>query len=427
MNGKKSSEVLSDDMSEFISQQPTWIMKKGNLLILIMFICLVFLSWTIEYPDIIKAPMKILANEVPKLVIAKKEGKLIKLFVKNGDDVVSGQILAVLQSTANYQQILDLYKWTEVAEPTLHNDRFESSITKSLPISNDLGEMQSEFETFEGILRETFELNVGYYKNLERVLRDDLTLLTDVQTNLSELRKNTIKDLELQMIEYNAKESLASEKVVPLLELNADQSKVLSKKQMIGQFNTDMFNAKLSRQNKIKEILTLKKEISEQRQTFRGAFYNLKSSLKQWINQYIILASAKGKVHFVNFLQENQNLQLNQELLYIIPQTNIFYGELQPGQQGLGKIQLGQKVIVRINSFPSDEYGYLNGKIEYIPTMLADDNAMQLRVSFDQGLRTNYGKEILFKNNMTGTAEIITDDRRIGDRILGKLREIARR
>jgi HlyD family secretion protein len=47
-----------------------------------------------------------------------------------------------------------------------------------------------------------------------------------------------------------------------------------------------------------------------------------------------------------------------------------------------------------------------------------------LKVNLPQGLRTNYDKEIFFRNNLSAQGEIITDDRKLFDRLLGQLKQI---
>jgi len=125
--------------------------------------------------------------------------------------------------------------------------------------------------------------------------------------------------------------------------------------------------------NKGKEILELRKLVTDQRQHFLSALFVLKSRLEDWRPMYVVSASISGEISYIGFLQQNQYITSGQPLFYIQPASNKFYGELQTGQTGFGKLKLGQRVIVRISSYPNTEFGYLAGTITYIPTLMASN------------------------------------------------------
>jgi HlyD family secretion protein len=45
-------------------------------------------------------------------------------------------------------------------------------------------------------------------------------------------------------------------------------------------------------------------------------------------------------------------------------------------------------------------------------------------VNLPKGLKTNYDKTIFFRNNLSAQAEIITDNRKLFDRLAGQLKQI---
>ncbi len=58
-------------------------------------------TWFIRYPAIIETHGTLTANDASKEMIALQSGRLIKLFVKNGDEVKKGNMIAWIESTAN--------------------------------------------------------------------------------------------------------------------------------------------------------------------------------------------------------------------------------------------------------------------------------------------------------------------------------------
>ena len=246
-------------------------------------------------------------------------------------------------------------------------------------------------------------------------------LLLDFLNNL------LAKEYQLQQIEFNAKESLAKEKVIAPLEFNQDKSKILLKEQGLEQMKAQIINNEITGHNKQKEILELQKYFTDQELQFGSSLYILKSKLEEWVRQYTVVAPENGKLLFVSYLQENQLLNINQELFYVQPPQSSYYGEMLVAQTGLGKVKAGQPIIIRTESYPVNEFGYLKGKVEYIGSMPGNKDSFSVKVTLPDGLRTNYGQTIFFRNNLLATAEIITDNRKLTDRFLGQLKDILRR
>ena len=64
------------------------------------------------------------------------------------------------------------------------------------------------------------------------------------------------------------------------------------------------------------------------------------------------------------------------------------------------------------------QFGELKGIINNIPSVPYRDTAFLIKVALPNGLITNYKKQILFSNNLSGTAEIITENASLADRLL---------
>jgi multidrug efflux pump subunit AcrA (membrane-fusion protein) len=418
-------ELVSDEMSDFISNKPHWIVRKGNSLFLLLLIIFLCLSWFIETPDTITTSMRIVAVDAPKLLVARTEGKMVKLLANNDQFVTVGQPIAFLQSTADHQQIISLMEWVKLTESGLKKDDMTTLLHHPLFSFDALGELQPAYQEFKAILSESLQiLSTGFYQQKKQALLKELADMEDVQKITWKQKELTAQDFELQKGEYAVKEILAKENVVAPLEFNQDKSKLLSKQQVVEQYNAQIVNSNIAVHSKQKEILELQKFIYDQGPKFNTAMLTLKSKLQEWMQHYVVTAPISGKLSYVGFLQESQYIQREQELFYIIPDSTTFYGEAKGQQQGLGKIKQGQKVIIKVNSYPSSEFGYLSGIISYIPSLIKNDSSFLIKVDFMNGLKTNYGKELVFKSNMTATAEIITDNRRLPERLWGKWRDL---
>lgn len=424
----QQNELINDEMQDLISFRPHWIIRKGNAIFFIIMFLLIAFTWFIKYPDVIKASLKLVAINAPKLLVAKTEGKLQRLLVINEQEVTKGQPLAFMQSTASHQQVISLQNWINSIEAFIIKDSLEVLLTNQLPLFNELGEIQPTYQDFQSTLKETLQILAdGYYQQKGHALQKDMLYLSALQTNTQKQKQLVKQDYELQQIEYKANELLAKEKVIAPLELNQNKSRVISKEQGLEQISAQLINNNLLEQNKKKEILELQKYVIDQQQKFRSALFMLKSKIAEWMQQYIIIAPENGKVLFTSFLQENQLLAYEQELFYIQPLRSSYYGQMTASQIGLGKIKIGQKVLIRVESYPSNEFGYLTGIVNYISAMPTSKDSFLIKVDLPQGLQTNYNKTIYFRNNLMAGAEVITDSRKLFDRFLGQLKDITKR
>src|SRR5579871_516425 len=422
-----TNNSISDEVQELISYKPHWIIRKGNAIFFWVLLLLLAFTWFIKYPDIVKGSLKLSAINAPKLLIAKTEGKLQKLLVSNEQQVVQGQPLAFMQSTADHRQVLNLQKSIYAIEPLITKDSLEILLSNPFPLFDELGEIQPYYQDFQNTLKETLQILAnGFYQQKKQALQKDLSFLSAIQENIEKQKQLTQQDYELQQKEYAANESLARDKVIAPLELNQNKSKVIVKQQSLQQMSAQLINNEIAAQAKKKEIMELQKFIIDQQQKFSSALLTLKSKTEEWIQHYVIEAPEAGKILFTSFLQENQQIAGGQELFYIQPQQSSYYGQMMASQIGLGKIKPGQKVLIRVESYPSNEFGYLTGIVDYISTVPTPRDSFLIKVDLPKGLKTNYDKTVFFRNNLSAQAEVITDNRRLFDRFLGQLHDIMR-
>ncbi len=423
-----NDELVSDEMNDIISYRPHWIIRWGITLMALVISSLLLVSWFIQYPDVVTSQLYLVAVNAPKKVVARTDGKLEKLFVSNGTVVKKNQILAFLQSTGNHPEVLDIRDWVTQTERGIQNDHLEYLEQSPLPGWSSLGELQPVYVEFELVYQETLQvLEHGFYPQKMQTLNQDLTYLADQDKILGKQKELLQQDYELQKTDFTAHEKLVNGKAMAPLELGQDQSKLIAKASSIEQLEAQLLNQKVNRLSKQKEILELNKQIADQRSKFTSALYRFKSQIDEWINRYVVLAPDEGRIQFISSLQQNQNIQNGQDLFFVAPDNRSFYGEIVARQAGIGKIKTNQKVIIKLESYPSSEYGYLNGKVEYISPFPVRDSSFVIRVALPEGMKTNYNKVLPYKNNLRAVAEIITKDRRLLERFTSQISDAIRR
>lgn len=418
-------EVLTEEIQEVISYRPHWIVRNGNTIFLIFLLGVICLTWIIRYPDVVKSSARLVALNPPKQIVARVQGKLVKLSVKDNDKVQAGQPLGYLESTADYTQVNLLAEYLDKQLQVINTGNIKAAASIECPFFKSLGELQTVYQQFQNqlaITKQTFQS--GYYEQKRNALQQDMHYLTNLKNHVQQQLVYQEEDRALQEKEYKAYEQLEKEKVIAPLELNQYKSKLLSKDQSLDQLGAQVTTSDIGSLSKYKELLDLQKQVTDQHQQFRSSLLQLKSEVERWIQQYVLVAAESGQVIFASTLTENQFISAGQPVFYIQPGNSTYYLELLAGQKGFGKIKERQRVIVKVDGYPSEEFGTLTASINYVSLIPNRTDSFALRADLTNGLRTSYGKEIFFNNSLTAQADIITEERRLIHRFMGQLKKI---
>ena len=91
-----------------------------------------------------------------------------------------------------------------------------------------------------------------------------------------------------------------------------------------------------------------------------------------------------------------------------------------------GKVSVGQDVIIKLDNYPYQEWGSLKGRVNTISSVPKKDiNMFVYNVYIEiKDLNSSFDKELEFKQEMQGVADIILEELTVSERILYKLREI---
>lgn len=84
---------------------------------------------------------------------------------------------------------------------------------------------------------------------------------------------------------------------------------------------------------------------------------------------------------------------------------------------GIGKIKKGQKVRIRLENYPDQEFGYLTGIVRDIANMPDKDGFYQVDILFQNGLKTSENIQLPIHSQMSGTTEIILTEKLLIEKI----------
>ena len=122
---------------------------------------------------------------------------------------------------------------------------------------------------------------------------------------------------------------------------------------------------------------------------------------------------------------EHQTVKTGNLVFTIIPKNNSAYiGKINAPANNSGKIKRGQRVQIKLANFPSEEFGEINGSVKTISITPNEKGDYLINVKLPEKLITTYDKTIEFKQEMKGTAEIVTEELRLIERFFYQLKNI---
>jgi multidrug resistance efflux pump len=414
----------SESIQDIIGTNPPFIVRWGNTFMFVICVILISLCWIIKYPDTILSQITIKTNVNPKPVTAKFDGKLIKLLIKDGDIVKRGQHLGYLEGLANVDDILELENNLSKIDTLLINNQWDIIKNINFIKFNRFGEIQSPFETFY-ISLQTLQAywNGNLNTSKKQLIQGEIKTISNLSSNLAEQEKELRKDLKLAEDEYKANLNLFFDNVIPLIELQQIESKYIAKKLAYKQLQSSILNNHSSQFSTSKQLVDINDNIEQEKLNFIKQFNILKNEISNWKHQFILTASDNGKVSFAGSIEEFQSVAKGQDICYVMPDNISYLGEVFLDQYNLGKVESGQTVIIKLKSYPFEEYGVVRGVIENISEI--DVNKQYLvKVKLPNGITTNMNKKLKFRFGMLGDAEIITKNTKVIDKLIYKLKRV---
>jgi len=336
---------------------------------------------------------------------------LIKIAVKENQQVAQGQILAYLESNAVHQEILDLEKALDSLAVLSNAGRLGAIAVFRAQDFQQLGELQADYQAFMQQFSETATLFAnGYLDKRRDFIRYELA---DLEQNHDQLlQQYDIQNKEFKMAEreFLMHKKLYDQKVIAWTEYQKEERTLLAKQMPLKQLDMSVTNNMTAQTQKQKEAAELEKQANDQKIKFGQSLSVLRAAVLAWKTRYLLTAPRAGRVFFAALWQEDQSIKTDEVLFYVGSVQKGYFGEVRIAQANAGKIKAGQRVLVKFQSYPFEQFGMVEGQISQLAPMPSADSTFRAVVALPNGLQTNAQKVIPFKNNLNANAEIITQD-----------------
>jgi multidrug resistance efflux pump len=424
MESREYVELRSEDVQEILGTPPGWLVRWGTMVVFVGFLMMLTAAWFVRYPDVVEGKVVITTDTPPADVVARTDGRIARFLVSDTNQVSENHLLAVLQSTANYLDVLIL----DTCVASWQHKEIEQMRNIEIPRTLDLGDLQTEYSDFIQ--------NLELYK-FGKQTRTATTSsnITSINLQISRLEQSIdydkkatrrVKDQLTSAEElYKKQKELFDQGIVSRVDFEKERGKLAELERTYDEYNESV----IRKQN---EIINLRRGITDASfnrdeneagvsTRLRNSLNALRSSVDKWKQTYLLTAPITGKVSLnTSFFSANQYVKQGDQVLTIVPsEKGALTGRMLLAVTGSGKVKTGQQVLVKLDGYPYHEYGTLQGVV-VTKSLVPKNDQYAISISLtktDNKLITTFHREIPFEQQLQGKADIITEDKGLLERI----------
>jgi HlyD family secretion protein len=405
----KEVEIRSEAVQEVMGKVPPLIVRWGITLLFGIVLVLLAGSYFFTYPDVIVAEMTLTGRYPVAQVVARASGKISQLYVTDGQAVTTHTLLAVIENPAKTEDVMKLKEgWEDGLE---------------------LGDIQPAYTSY---LRSLHEYNtfytLNYYPKKIAATNGQITKYQAYYQNLKRQQEVMVAQFTLASQQYERDSLLYVRGVISPSEHETARSTMLQSQHALEGTNASLENLNIQIGELKTSLLDLELQQAEKesllQQNLQPNREQLTNAINTWELTYCLTSPIEGNVTFTNYWNENQYVNAGENVFSIVPdkKEEIIGKALLPIARS-GKVKTGQRVIIRFNNFSDQEFGIVNGIVNSISLVPADNN-YQVEIGLPDGLVTNYKKTLPVTHEMKAAAEIVTEDLRLIERFFMPVRKV---
>lgn len=419
-------ELHSEEIQELMGFIPRSIVRWGLTVIFLVLTGIIIGSFFFKSPEIITAPMVLTTEYPPVQLLSKSTGKIDRLFVHDGQQLDQGRIVALINSPTSYAGYLQLKQLILANSDTVSWDK---RVLTSLPAQLTLGELQSAYSAF-------FKTTNNFRHYLKQnLIPQKITLLKKQAGKQIEYHQTLLKQKDIQQRDLNLSgkafvrdSTLYKHQAISESDYEKSRQGLLSKKSATIGFEASLKNTEsstLQLQASCVELeMEYEKELAQFRLDLDEAWQNLENAVHQWEEKYLVMSPVSGKISFTSVWSENQEIKTGELIATVVPDGNMsIIAKAVIPTTGFGKVEVGQRVNMKLSGFPYMQFGMLKGRIRSV-SIVPEEKGYVAEIELTEGMTSSYRENLRFIQQMDGTAEIITKDLRLIYRLIDPLRAL---
>jgi hypothetical protein len=410
----KPIEIRSEEMQEIISHVPAGVTRWGLTVIFLVMLMLVSTTWFIKYPDLLVANVVITTTPAPVSLVSRINGKITVL--KQDNEVCKkGDVVAFIQSNAQVIAVLDL----------------EEKLTQNIAgisATGALGDLQPYYSSLVNAQTAVtiFHQTAAFDKQIEQLNRQ-LQTYRKLNRSLAAQQHISSQELQLATQKFKTDSVLYVQKVTAAMDFNQSKTIWLQQQRAAKAIETTRIGNELQVNQIQKQINDLNIQKVEQQQkleiTLSNAISELLGQIEKWKEAYLFTATGNGRIAHLGFFETDAFVEANRPLFSIVPDEGKLMARAELPIRGSGKVKVGQNVNIRLENYPFEQFGLLRGTI-YSISEIPNLDKYYVSIELPDKLYTSQKKTLTFKQQLSGTTEIITEDLRLLERFFYQFRKL---
>lgn len=417
--------LRSEEVQEIITTPPAWLIRWGITLVFILTSMIILLSFLIKYPDYIQAKVLVTTREPTEKVASHTFGQIEKLFVENGEKVIAGQALAGIKNTAKLDHVLFLKEIMEEVS-------FGKGNGFNFPIESVANLVLGEVEVFYL----EFERNYMEYRLLEELqpyegqIDENHRSLKEINNQLQNqiAQKELLeRKLNITQIDFERNKNLHKDGIIADKDFEIKEMEYLQMQEQVNgmAIAISQIQEALALRNQTLRSTQINKREDETRslKNLVQSYHGLKRAVREWEYNYILSSSTGGIVSFQKIWSANQQVKAGEPAFTVFPENRSeLIGTMKIPAHNAGKVTVNQKVLIKLDNYPYQQFGTLTGKITNMSVSPDDESNYLVFASLPEGTKTSYNREIPLTQELLGNAKIITEDLTVAERLFFKLK-----
>ncbi|MCA1755843.1 MAG: HlyD family secretion protein [Bacteroidales bacterium] len=429
-NNRKGEIRHSTPVEEIMGNPPSGMVRWGTVVFALILLLVIAASWFIRYPYIVYGNTVITTENPPVPLVARVSGRIESLLAEEGGKVRKGDVLAVMESAARYSSVLRLTERMDGFEMLAPESFAARDTSELLPEQPGLGELQEYYSRFRKSWSDYYNhIAIDQYGKKAAALKEEIEGIRRYRSRLFSTARLYEERLRLEHSKYLRDSTLFNRGVYSAEQFEISGQNRLKAAIELEQVRLDIATREIDisvRQRELQDIIaTGDEERKNYQSSLEAAYLDLAARVDWWCRNYLLTSPIDGRVTLADIWGENQSVSEGDIVMTVIPEgEQKLVARVTVPSMGAGKVATGQRVNIRLAGYPYLEYGMIPGIVSG-RSLTATENGFTAWVELPDSLVTFYGKQLDFTQNMPGTAEIITEDMRLLERVVYPFRYLA--
>jgi multidrug resistance efflux pump len=426
-NKPKNINLRSEEITEILGIPPKWILRWGITIIFLVISTIFIGSAFFKYPDFVVAPAIITSENPPSVAIAKASGKITDILYADGSLVEKGDTIAVIENPAKLKDVLYLSRIIQNYNP--QNVKSQSALDTQYLDKLKLGNIQNQFGTFsKAYFENQLFQKQGYHEQKVKAIESEINQYNQYYNRLWSQRNLTVKDLELTQKQFARDSQLFKSGVISAVDYERSQSTVLSKRQSLEGARLNLSSTAITIEKLKQSIIDTRLEKESQskklEEDLMNSYNQLISTLSGWEKMYLLVAPSSGRLTYMNVWSNLQEVKSGDRLFTINPEIRgKVFAQLTLPFEGAGKVKQGQRVNIKLDGYPFMEFGMVEGVVQSVSSGSLEKGYPAI-ISLQNGGVTTYGKELNLERDLSGTAEVTTEEMTLLQRLFNPIKHL---